>query len=75
MAQLVGCVVSAYYAAEWGMGNIVGNSLASTAVSVTLMIFVPNSLQCSVVPKERFAYLNSGYQAALSGDNPVMYIR
>ena len=34
VAQLAGGVVSAYYAAEWRVGNIVGNSLASTAVSV-----------------------------------------
>ena len=33
LGHLAGGVVSAYYAAEWKVGNIVGNSLASTAVS------------------------------------------
>ncbi len=35
LGHLAGGVVSAYYAAEWGVGNITGNSLSSAAVSQT----------------------------------------
>ena len=57
VAQLAGGVVSAYYAAEWGVDTIIGISLASTAVSVYYINdLLPIFLQCRIVPIERLFF-------------------